>query len=300
MRKERNSKDARVEAIIDSITVHSTLPDERHSAENSLERLMARREAVSITPKAYQLRIRRYKIWLAAASVAFFMTLGGLFLMKSSNKDVQYIVATNNTGSIEDVTLSDGSVVKLNTRSKLTYPETFSRKRREVFLDGEAYFEVVHDRRHPFIVRAGELNIKVLGTKFNVNATSIFSDITTTLLEGSVDVISENGHVLMKPGQQLVFNTENKEIRLSKLSNAERAIDWTKNVWALSNTSLLDICSRLEYLYDVRFVIMNDELIKKSYTGQFDSDESLESILETMETSTPFVYERKGRNIIIR
>lgn len=169
-----------------------------------------------------------------------------------------------------------------------------------MFLEGEAYFDVKHDKKHPFIVRAGELKIRVLGTKFTVNASSQSPQITATLLEGSIEVSNEKRQMLMKPSQQLRYDVNSGNMLLTELNNASREIRWIQNVWVLSETPLLDICQRLEHLFNVKIIIMNDELIGKSFTGEFYTNESLESILKTMQTSTPFKYERKGKNIILK
>ena len=185
-------------------------------------------------------------------------------------------------------------------RPKLIYPEHFSGDSREIFLEGEAYFDVKHDKKHPFIVRAGELKIRVLGTKFTVNASSQSPQITATLLEGSIEVSNEKKQMLMKPSQQLKYDVNSGNMLLTELNNAIREIRWTQNVWVLSDTPLLDICQRLEQLFNVKFIIMNDELIGKSFTGEFYTNEPLESILKIMQISTPFKYERKGKNIILK
>jgi transmembrane sensor len=288
-----------VEALIERIQVQSPSPSGKYSAEASFARLMAKISTNDHSTKIFLLRIRQYQIGLVAATAALLIAIGCL-LYTSYEDGPSFIVATNNTGKVQSIPLSDGTIIKLNNRSKLTYPETFGGSWREVFLDGEAYFDVAHDKKRPFIVRAGELKIKVLGTKFTVNAASLFPKITATLLEGSIDVSNPQNHLLMKPSQQLTYDAESGKMLLANLNNAEREIRWTQNVWVLTDTPLLDICQRLERQFNVKFIIMNDKLINKSFTGEFETNESLESILETMKISTSFSYERTGKNIIMR
>lgn len=104
----------------------------------------------------------------------------------------------------------------------------------------------------------------------------------------------------MKPNQQLTYDIGQNSMKLADLTDTADEIRWTKNVWVLSGTPLLDICRRLEQLFDVKFIIMNDELINKSFTGEFYTNESLESILEIMRISTSLKYERRGKNIILK
>jgi len=247
----------------------------------------------------FRRRTHQYRVWLAAATVALLIAMSGwLYMMLDS--DPSFIIKSNNSGIVQNVPLPDGTVIQLNNHSKLIYPERFAGDSREVFLEGEAYFNVKHDKKHPFIVRAGELKIRVLGTKFTVNASSQSPQITATLLEGSIEVSNEKRQMLMKPSQQLRYDVNSGNMLLTELSNASREIRWTQNVWVLSETPLLDICQRMEHLFNVKIIIMNDELIGKSFTGEFYTNESLESILKTMQTSTPFKYERKGKNIILK
>lgn len=288
-----------MDELINSIELRSPNPSKEHSAEKSFSRLMARIQTDNNSTDIFRRRARQYRVWLAAATVALLIAMSGwLYMMLDT--DPSFIIKSNNSGIVQNVPLPDGTVIQLNNHSKLIYPERFAGDSREVFLEGEAYFDVKHDKKHPFIVRAGELKIRVLGTKFTVNASSQSPQITATLLEGSIEVSNEKRQMLMKPSQQLRYDVNSGNMLLTELSNASREIRWIQNVWVLSETPLLDICQRLEHLFNVKIIIMNDELIGKSFTGEFYTNESLESILKTMQTSTPFKYERKGKNIILK
>ena len=290
----------KLDELIDGIELHSPRPPKEHSAEKSFSRLMARIQPDNNSIDIFRQRANRYRIWMAAATVAMLIAMSGWLYNIVSDSEPAFIVASNNTGVVQKVTLPDGTIINLTTCSRLTYPESFSGKSREVFLDGEAYFDVAHDKRHPFIVRAGELKIRVMGTKFNVNASTLVPQITATLIEGSIEAVTGKKNILMKPNQQLKYDTSSGRVSLTELTNASREIRWTQNVWVLSDTPLLDICQRLEQQFNIKIIIMNDELIGKSFTGEFYTNESLESILKTMQISTPFEYEYKGKNIILK
>ena len=298
MRTEKEET-MKMDELINSIELRSPNPSKEHSAEKSFSRLMARIQTDNNSTDIFRRRARQYRVWLAAATVALLIAMSGwLYMMLDT--DPSFIIKSNNSGIVQNVPLPDGTVIQLNNHSKLIYPERFAGDSREVFLEGEAYFDVKHDKKHPFIVRAGELKIRVLGTKFTVNASSQSPQITATLLEGSIEVSNEKRQMLMKPSQQLRYDVNSGNMLLTELSNASREIRWIQNVWVLSETPLLDICQRLEHLFNVKIIIMNDELIGKSFTGEFYTNESLESILKTMQTSTPFKDERKGKNIILK
>ena len=300
MRIRKEEETGNLDELIDSIELRSPRPSKEHSAEKSFSRLMARIQPDKNSIDIFRQRANRYRIWMAAATVAMLIAMSGWLYNIVSDNEPAFIVASNNTGIVQKVTLPDGTIINLNTCSRLTYPENFSGKSREVFLDGEAYFDVAHDKSHPFIVRAGELKIRVLGTKFNVNASTLVPQITATLIEGSIEAATGKKNILMKPNQQLKYDTSSGRVSLTELTNASREIRWTQNVWVLSDTLLLDICQRLEQQFNIKIIIMNDELIGKSFTGEFYTNESLESILKTMQISTSFQYERKGKNIILK
>ena len=300
MRIRKEEETDKLDELIDGIELHSPRPPKEHSAEKSFSRLMARIQPDNNSIDIFRQRANRYRMWMAAATVAMLIAMSGWLYNIVSDSEPAFIVASNNTGIVQKVTLPDGTIINLNTCSRLTYPESFSGKSREVFLDGEAYFDVAHDKRHPFIVRAGELKIRVLGTKFNVNASTLVPQITATLIEGSIEAVTGKKNILMKPNQQLKYDTSSGRVSLTELTNASREIRWTQNVWVLSDTPLLDICQRLEQQFNIKIIIMNDELIGKSFTGEFYTNESLESILKTMQISTPFEYEYKGKNIILK
>ena len=300
MHAEEPKEENKIDQLFDRIELQSNYPDQKHSAEKSFARLMARMNAVNDSTELFRKRIIRYRTWLTAASVALLITISSLCYMTLSETSPTYLVTNNHTGAVQDILLPDGTSIKLNNRSQLIYPKEFSSNQREVFLEGEAYFEVAHDKSHPFIVCAGGLKIKVLGTKFTVDASSISPLITATLLEGSIDVSDEKEHKLMKPGQQLTYNVGNGKMQLADIENTKREIRWIQNVWVLTDTPLLEICQRLERQFNVKFIIMNDQLINKSFTGEFYTNESLESILKIMQISTSFTYEQKGNNIILR
>lgn len=299
--KNNKIKKRKADALIESIRLQSSCPGEEYSAERSFSRLMERINAIDRPADIFRLRARYYRKWLVAATVSLLIALSGwLYTALTPEAAPELIVQSNHTGLVQNVTLPDGTAIKLNNRSKLIYPERFSGKKREVFLEGEAYFDVEHDKKHPFVVHAGSLKIKVLGTKFTVNANSTLPQITATLLEGSIDVSNDKQSILMKPNQQLTYDIGQNSMKLADLTDTADEIRWTKNVWVLSGTPLLDICRRLEQLFDVKFIIMNDELINKSFTGEFYTNESLESILEIMRISTSLKYERRGKNIILK
>ena len=222
-----------------------------------------------------------------------------MFDRKASNNSLSVFVPN---GERISMTLTDGTTVWLNSGAKLEYPSIFSRKTRRVKISGEAMFEVEHDASRPFIVETFACDAEVLGTKFNIEAYPDSETITTTLLEGSVEVESRLSRecIRMVPSQQLSYDIQSGEMKLSTISDSKEPVRWKDNVWVLHQTPFTQVCHRLEQMFNVKIVIMNDKFIGKKFTGEFRFGDSLESILEVIRITTPFTYEREEDTIILK
>lgn len=300
MNDSRHTNDP--ETLLTRLRIESPAPETGHHADEALDRLMNRihAEQTPIVPLRSD-RSRKYRIWLAAASTVVVFLASG-WMASALRPDPEMLVRSNTWEKVNSLTLADGTQLTLNRGAQLIYPERFTGRQREIFLSGEAYFEVAHDASHPFIVRAGDLKIKVLGTKFNVEAYPDSETITTTLIEGSVEVESQLSHRSMRmvPNQQLAYDTRSGEMQLSMLEESEETVRWTDNVWILHQTPFSEVCKRLERMFNVKIVILNDTLVDKSFTGEFRYGDSLESILEVIRITTPFDYERSGNTLILK
>lgn len=135
---------------------------------------------------------------------------GGLLSYSGKSETISFNTITTPVAGQYRLVLADGSKVWLNAASRMHFPTAFAGGDRVVELSGEAYFEVAHDEKKPFLVKMGELTVEVLGTHFNVNAYSNESAIKTTLLEGSVRVKKGNEHILITPNEQVVSGTGEK------------------------------------------------------------------------------------------
>ena len=256
-----------------------------------------RRHTVSLWKRTAQWSAAAAAVLLACAGLGHYMADR---ILERRTRDMMAITAPN--GQSMSVTLSDGTTVWLNSGAKLEYPSIFSRKTRRVKISGEAMFEVEHDASRPFIVETFACDAEVLGTKFNIEAYPDSETITTTLLEGSVEVESRLSRecIRMVPSQQLSYDIQSGEMKLSTISDSKEPVRWKDNVWVLHQTPFTQVCHRLEQMFNVKIVIMNDKFIGKKFTGEFRFGDSLESILEVIRITTPFTYEREEDTIILK
>lgn len=246
--------------------------------------------------------------WITRAAAIFLIpVLSFLFYTLSENKiesdkyaklavDSLEVIAP--LGSQTVVQLSDGSEVQLNYGSKIKYPQFFSGNTREVALTGEGFFKVTHNPEKPFIVKAGNLKIKAVGTTFNVLAYDGDDFIETTLVDGKVilDKVEQNGKSktigAMTPGQHINYSLPTATISSTE-GNIEKYISWTSGKLIFEDAPILQVTERLSRMFNVDFEVKND--VKDfEYTVTF-TDEHLFQILDLMTIATPVVYKTLPR-----
>ena len=189
------------------------------------------------------------------------------------------------------IVLEDGTRVSLNAQSELRYPVAFNGKTREVRLVGEAYFEVAPDAEHPFVVKTEAMNIRVLGTTFNVCAYREGKS-RTTLVEGKVKVRAGQQEHMLAPGQQLTRSRDGQvEVREVDVSNYTA---WRNQRFVFEDYPLDEVLFQLERWYNVTFFIRNEAARELRFTGDLPKYENLDKVLEKLELVTyiRFVQEK--------
>ncbi|KDN55838.1 FecR family protein [Flavobacterium seoulense] len=201
------------------------------------------------------------------------------------------------------ITLSDGTVVNLNAGSSLKYPVQFIKGHsREVVLEGEAFFDVTKDKKHPFIVKTRGVDVKVLGTKFNVSSYKEDADINTVLVEGSVSLSSasaSNVNEMLVPGEKGTWNNDKKGIAVEKV-DTRIYTEWMTGELVFRKASFRDIIVKLERVYNVKIQNKRSELLDKKFNASFNKNiESIETVLETMSKIQDFTFKKEGKLIKI-
>ncbi len=260
-------------------------------------------------------------IYAVAATLIISLGMGFLFFNNNfSQADNLNIVSTQN-GSKSKIQLPDGTQVWLNSGSEITYNDQFGLKTRTVTLVGEAYFDVKHDVKHPFIIHTKNLNLKVLGTAFNVRAYANEALSEATLIRGSLEVSfpnRDNGKLVLKPKEKVSYNdTEGTRfsaqastieakpmITISKVdySPKEKVIEevaWKEDKLIFRSKELADLVLDLQRWYDIKITIANDSLKDKKFTGIFKNENVFEA-LDALKQTYPFSYSyNKSTNSII-
>lgn len=223
---------------------------------------------------------------------------------KSNKESLMYNTLRVPYGKRFKLQLSDGTNVDLNAGTSLKYPVKFIKgESRQVFLDGEAYFSVAKDVLHPFIVSADEVNIRVLGTQFNVSSYTEDSKISTVLVEGSVDVYqngntySSNTSTNLKPGFKADWQKQNNTISLEE-ADIEMHTAWINGKIIFRHIPFKNVIKKLERHYDVVIMNNNIELGEKFVTASFDI-ETIENIFEILNVSYDINYSISNNQITI-
>lgn len=195
--------------------------------------------------------------------------------------------------------LSDGTKVWLNSETVLRFPVDFVGKTRRVYVKGEAFFDVEHNKQKPFIVEANGSTVKVLGTRFNVSAYSNNDAVVTTLVEGKVRVGNKNDKADIEPGQQSIVYKEGKKIDIREVDVSVYTA-WISGVFEFEDMSLEYIVDQLERWYEVEFVFADESLKDVRFTGAAGKDKRLTYVLEMIEELSKVKFVLKGETIIIR
>ena len=196
------------------------------------------------------------------------------------------------------IRLEDGTTVWLNSESSLIYPEKFTGDKRAVRLSGEGYFEVARDEKKPFIVSVTDMEIKVLGTKFNVTAYQDEKMTTTTLISGAVEVVTPHRSVQLQPGKQAMVQEGGDDITVLEV-DVELATSWTAGIFKFDKMALTDICTRLSRWYDIDFVF-EGETGKEKFTGGTWKYVPLKEFLSKIErvTNVLFLFENNTVKVV--
>jgi transmembrane sensor len=229
-------------------------------------------------------------------------------------------------GAKSEIRLNDGTEIMLNAGSSIKYGSDYNSLNRDIVLEGEAYFKVARNIDLPLVVNAGNINIKAIGTEFNVKAYSDEGIIETTLVDGKVE-ISQNGNndkdriLVLGPNQKAIYACQSDQLTLEKIkeieplavkpakiitdnllvstkTDVEQATAWTKNKLIIRSENLESLCTKLQRKYNVTFVFKDEEIKKESFSGTL-LDETFQQAMSAIMLAAPVDYSLDGRTVIM-
>lgn len=246
-----------------------------------------------LQPAAWLLRVASVAVLLLVS----YFAVDNYLSRHDASHDMEVLV---DRGQKAQVVLPDGSKVWLNSASKLLYGSDFNDKHRILKLDGEAYFEVHADKARPFIVKTDNMQVCALGTSFNVKAYANDKEATTVLVEGSVEVTTNNHErTLLVPNEEAVIDQATGKLEKIMVEDARDYANWKNNVLTFRGETLENIVHTLERYYNTRIVFESDVLKQFRFTGT-PANTSIESVLHILSLTSPLAYEITDSIIILR
>lgn len=256
-----------------------------------------------IVPQKSVKRHQLYSFIKVAAIIIFAFGLGWASQFISvENNESQPVVEMQEIfvpkGQINQIFLADGTRIWINSESRLSVPKVFTQNERIVKLSGEAYFDVAKDKKHPFKVDVKGQQIKVYGTTFNVRAYENSKNIETTLETGEIRLLTEGKTTVLKPGDQSLYNKENREINVNKV-DPKSFSTWKDGRFEFKNENLIEVFKIVERWYDVEITVDESYFKNMHFSGVIKRNKDAVHFLELLNHTVPINYEINAEKIKI-
>ena len=248
-----------------------------------------------------------HRVWISILSIAavlFIIISAGLyFLNQEPHKQNSVISRLTNIKENRLIQLPDGSTVIVSPGSKLNYPSSFDGlAKREVYLDGQAYFDIRHNSVKPFIIHTGKLKTIVLGTAFEINAWADGSSIRVTVSRGKVKVEDQFDRTIgiVTPNQQITYDKSNHNI-VQKVVNVLEYLEWKEHDLLLSDVTVAEAAKLLEDRFKVKIMINDEQIKSKRFSTTFQKGENIEKILNSIAefNDAEYSYDLKKAEVTI-
>ena len=232
------------------------------------------------------------KIGYELAKIAAILIIfwGGTKLFETNTAEesiVTYQTLYVPAGQRAELILPDSTRVWLNAHSKLIYPVSFGKGNRQVELNGEAYFDVVHNEKQPFIVKTRQMDIQVLGTEFNV--TSYSSDFEVSLLKGCIELSSPNLSSTYRMKEKEHIKLKNNKLIINNITDYDY-FRWKEGLICFNNESVATIIEKLKLYYDINIETHNKKFLNSRYSGKFRTKDGIEQVLKVLQIEHKFSY----------
>lgn len=276
-------------------------------AQNKSQNLEQVRKKLGFRSSRKHFNRRNLFIWSSAAIWLLFIVCSVTLWNKESTSNLlsdapSYCQIDIPAGATSRVLLPDSTVVILNGSSNLKYDARWNeRPLREVFLSGEAYFQVKKKTDKPFVVHTDDLNVKVLGTIFNVSSYPDDEAVKVSLVEGRVNVYTASetqNNCILVPNQQAIYEKRQKTLAIQKVNAANQA-SWTTGKLTFVNENLYNILKSIGRHFNLRIIIQSKKVHKEFFSGTIQLDMTLNEILSYIDVDNKYTWRENGQSIII-
>ena len=239
--------------------------------------------------------------WSARIAAAVIVAVSCGFLINEYQYDklAQLQTVTVPAGQRAQITLADGTKVWLNKNTTLKYPHEFAGKGRKVYLEGEGYFEVMRNPEKPFVVQSEVMQVRVLGTVFNLKSDKAKMSAVATLLKGEVEVKGNHGEgmIILAPGQKAELNGMTRRLVVKQVDTGIE--NWHNNEFVFEKADLYTIARTLENSYGVRVILAPNIDVSKTYSGTLKKKESVGAVLNLIKNAIPLEYKIVGNSVFL-
>ena len=251
---------------------------------------------VDVQKKKKTITFRQIGYELAKIAAILILFWGGTKLYETTSVKenvIAYQTLYVPAGQRAELILPDSTHVWLNARSKLVYPISFGKDIRQVELNGEAYFDVIHNEKQPFVVKTPQMDIQVLGTEFNVTAYSSSSDFEVALLRGSIELSSPRLSSNYRMKEKEHIRLQNNKLISKDISDYDY-FRWKEGLICFNNESVATIIEKLKLYYDIDIEVYNQKFINSRYTGKFRTKDGIEQVLRVLQIEHKFTYTKNN------
>jgi Fe2+-dicitrate sensor, membrane component len=291
--ENKGAFDELADEVWEEATIQATTPTDNQREQYKIE---ARHLLDSIE---HRKKHTRYRFAAIAASIAILVTItwsGVYFVSNVFNQKLVYVEASTSYSEKKQLLLPDGTQLILNSCSYIRYPKQFAENERRVELEGEGYFKVAHNEEKPFIVNTSRMDVRVLGTSFNIKSYATDEIVTVSVENGKVQVEVPEAVMRLVANEQVYINTISEEY--SKRKESGQIAAWIRGTLHFNSTPIRDVAKVLERAYDCRIRFNPNQNFDNLISGEHDNRD-LESVLKAIEYTSNIKYEKKGRNILL-
>ena len=277
---------------------------EKFGADKAFEAFRRRIKAAEAQPAVGQSRWRKALRYVAAVAV---LCMVAHFSYRQGGQDLKdtlaWIEVEAPAGSQTRMRLPDSTLVVLNAGSRMVYGQDFGMDEREVFLEGEGYFEVAHNAEVPFRVCSESLQVRVLGTKFNFRDYPEDRSAVVSLVEGKVALdnnIRKGAECFLMPDERVVLDKSDGSLEKEQVEQIAADVDWRNGMLSFDEVLLSEVIKVLERSYDVQIELATDSLAAYRFYGNFSCvEQSIRDVLEALAATGKMNYTLKGRNAVL-
>lgn len=247
--------------------------DENISWEKHLKRVRSSKKLSLRT-------ILKYAAIILPLVIASSILLNGVKWDIFSNNNYCNIIVPK--GQIQEIVLADGTKIWLNADSELKYPKEFKGNSRKVYLKGEAYFSVTKNKQKPFIVNSDLMEIKVLGTEFNLSCYENSKNVKATLYEGKIAYVTKDNEGVLEPGFQVILDKASNEVEVKKV-NVSQFTSWKDGIYIFDEIRVEDLAVKIARWYNIEVIIKSDSVKEMKFTGAMEKKMPVDFIKELLE-----------------